>query len=201
MRQTISGLVAAVAVMSAAPAMACGGGLFGTGCSPCAQSYVGGCARSGLCRLRSRPTAAATPAAAAGPPSGCADPEQQYYYVNQGPTYTGPGNWAPRPTYQEGYVSGSYGYGSRSYYGYDGRLPAPASVRPALALLWRLPLCGPSERPLRLRCASRLRVALQPAGAPMAAVQRALRRLRRRAASLRLPRARAAPLLLITTII
>ena len=21
------------------------------------------------------------------------DPEQQYYYVNQGPTYTGPGNW------------------------------------------------------------------------------------------------------------
>ena len=29
------------------------------------------------------------------------DPEQQYYYVNQGPTYTGPGNWAPRPVYQE----------------------------------------------------------------------------------------------------
>ena len=44
MRQTISGLVAAVAVMmtaGAAPAMACGGGLF-TSCSPCA--YVAPCA-------------------------------------------------------------------------------------------------------------------------------------------------------------
>ena len=38
------------------------------------------------------------------------DPEQQYYYVNQGPTYTGPGNWAPRPVYREGSISG-YGYG------------------------------------------------------------------------------------------
>ena len=25
------------------------------------------------------------------------DPEQQYYYVNQGPTYTGPGAFAPHP--------------------------------------------------------------------------------------------------------
>ncbi len=25
----------------------------------------------------------------------------QYYYVNQGPTYSGPGNFAPYPTYQE----------------------------------------------------------------------------------------------------
>jgi hypothetical protein len=30
----------------------------------------------------------------------------QYYYVNQGPTYTGPGNFAPYPTYQESAVSG-----------------------------------------------------------------------------------------------
>ena len=35
---------------------------------------------------------------------------QQYYYVNQGPTYTGPGNFAPYPTYQEG------GYRHRPYY-------------------------------------------------------------------------------------
>ena len=34
------------------------------------------------------------------------DPVQQYYYVNQGPTYTGPGNFAPYPTYQEGGVRG-----------------------------------------------------------------------------------------------
>jgi len=30
----------------------------------------------------------------------------QYYYVNQGPTYTGPGDFAPYPTYQEASVSG-----------------------------------------------------------------------------------------------
>jgi hypothetical protein len=29
------------------------------------------------------------------------DPVHQYYYVNQGPTYSGPGNFAPYPTYQE----------------------------------------------------------------------------------------------------
>jgi hypothetical protein len=122
MRRRISALVAAIAVMSAAPAMACGG-LFDTGCSPCG-SYAGACAP---------PVYAAPVATYSGCNFGCGgwarellpDPVQQYYYVNQGPTYTGPGNWAPRPTYQEGYVSGSYGYGSRSYYGrsyygYDG---------------------------------------------------------------------------------
>lgn len=129
MRRTISGLIAAIAVMSAAPAMACGGGLFDTGCSPCAQSYVGACAP---------PVYVAPVAAYGGCNAGCGgwaserlpDPEQQYYYVNQGPTYTGPGNWAPRRTYQEGYVSGSYGYGSRSYYGYDGGYRARPYVRP-----------------------------------------------------------------------
>ena len=30
-----------------------------------------------------------------------ASPVHQYYYVNQGPTYSGPGNFAPYPTYQE----------------------------------------------------------------------------------------------------
>src|SRR5262245_30277961 len=99
MRQTISALVAAIAVMSAAPAMACGG-LFGTGCSPCAQSYVGACAS---------PVYAAPVAAYSGCNTGCGgwwaserlpDPEQQYYYVNQGPAYSGPGNWAPYRTYQ-----------------------------------------------------------------------------------------------------
>ena len=48
MRQMISGLVAAAAVMtvSAAPASACGGlGLFNS-CSPCGQAYVSPCAQS-----------------------------------------------------------------------------------------------------------------------------------------------------------
>ena len=78
MRQTISGLIAAIAVMTAgaAPAMACGGW------------------------VRER----------------LPDPEQQYYYVNQGPTYTGPGNWAPVRVYREATISG-YGYGyNRPYY-------------------------------------------------------------------------------------
>jgi hypothetical protein len=93
MRQILKGLIAAVAVMAAAPAMACG-------YTPCGQ-----------------PVYAAPVAAYAGcnPCGGWVrerlpDPEQQYYYVNQGPTYTGPGNWAPRPVYREGAISG-YGYG------------------------------------------------------------------------------------------
>jgi len=110
MRQVISGLVAAFAVVaaSAAPAMACGG-LFDS-CSPC--GYVGPCAT------------VYAPAYAYGGCGGCAwwgyerlpDPavqyhstavgSPQYYYVNQGPTYTGPGNFAPLPYYQESAVSG-----------------------------------------------------------------------------------------------
>jgi len=107
MRQILKGLVAAVAVMAAAPAMACG-------YAPCAQpvyvapvatyGYVGCNPCGGWVRER------------------LPDPEQQYYYVNQGPTYTGPGNFAPYPVYREGRISG-YGYGyNRPYrahrYGY-----------------------------------------------------------------------------------
>jgi hypothetical protein len=47
----------------------------------------------------------------------------QYYYVNQGPTYTGPGMLAPTPTYQERAVSGWQGYGPTAYgvdYRYSG---------------------------------------------------------------------------------
>ncbi len=108
MRQTISGLVAAIVVVtaSAAPAMACG--LFGGSCSPCGRAYVSPCAQAYV------PTYSYS-----GCNSGCwaferlSDPTQQYYsnrvqqyyYVNQGPTYTGPGAFAPYPTYQEGAVS------------------------------------------------------------------------------------------------
>jgi hypothetical protein len=96
MRQMITGLIAAVAVMAAAPAMACG-------YSPCAQQvYVAPepvysgcdpCGGGGYVRER------------------LPDPAQQYYYVEQGPTYTGPGDWAPRRVYREGSVSGWNGYG------------------------------------------------------------------------------------------
>src|SRR6266702_6092312 len=110
MRQMISGLVAAAAVMfvGAAPAMACG---FNP-CQPVAPVYSGcntGCGGYGVGygygygyeRL--------------------AEPTTQYYYVNQGPTYTGPGAFAPYPTYQESAVSGWGSYHSRPYhYGYDG---------------------------------------------------------------------------------
>ena len=108
MRQTISGMVAAVAVMmtmGAAPAMACYA-------SPCAPA----------------PVYVAPAPVYSGCNSGCGgwggwaterlpDPVHQYYYVNQGPTYTGPGNWAPRPVYQETSVS----YGNPYYGGYRAR--------------------------------------------------------------------------------
>ena len=120
MRQTISGLVAAVAVMTAGavPAMACGGGLFDGWCSACGQAYVSPCAQTYVPRV-----------AYSGCNTGCgawvydrlSDPVQQYYYVNQGPTYTGPGAFAPYPTYQEGAVSGRGADRRRPYYHYGHR--------------------------------------------------------------------------------
>jgi hypothetical protein len=110
MRQTISGVAAAIAVMTAgaAPAMACGF----TACSPCGQTYS-------PCEQAYTP-----PVVNTGCNTGCggwaherlaepttqyqsyAQPAPQYYYVNQGPTYSGPGAFAPYPTYQEEAVSG-----------------------------------------------------------------------------------------------
>jgi hypothetical protein len=107
MRHLISGLIATVAVMAAAPAMACGY----TGCGVpldyavavpvYTSSYCNPCAgvRWGHARL--------------------ADPEQQYYYVNQGPTYSGPGAWAPARVYREGAVWGyrhHHAYVAAPYY-------------------------------------------------------------------------------------
>jgi hypothetical protein len=58
----------------------------------------------------------------------------QYYYADQGPTYSGPGNFAPYRTYREGGYGGyhhrlyHYGYGTHHYrpwahtgYGYGTR--------------------------------------------------------------------------------
>ena len=127
MRKTMFGLAAAVAVIttvSAAPAMACGGGLF-TSCSPCA--YAAPCAPA--------PVYVAPAPVYSGCNTGCGgwaherlpDPVRQYYYVNQGPTYTGPGNWAPRPTYEEDALPvyrhrhHHYGYRAHRDYGYGPR--------------------------------------------------------------------------------
>jgi hypothetical protein len=119
----IKGLLAAFAVTTAgvAPAAACGG--WGTGCcntgyvSPCATTYVptysysyNPCGTCGTSWAYER----------------LAEPTTQYYYVNQGPTYSGPGSFAPYREYQEealptwgyghhyGYRQHGYGYG----YGY-----------------------------------------------------------------------------------
>jgi hypothetical protein len=107
MRQTIAGVAAAIAVMTvgAVPAMACGG-LYPGYAGPCLQRYVptqyhhGGC--YGGCGGWTYPR--------------LPDPVQQYYYVNQGPTYTGPGAFAPYPTYQESAVSGWDAYRRRPYH-------------------------------------------------------------------------------------
>jgi hypothetical protein len=101
MRQMISGVVAALAVIvaGAAPAKACYGG-----CSPC--GYVAPCAYvqpyAAYERLPDPYVQYHTAPAAALP---------QYYYVDQGPTYTGPGNLAPRRVYREDDV-----YGWRPHY-------------------------------------------------------------------------------------
>ena len=111
MRQMIKGLLAALAVTTAgvAPAAACGwgGGCCNTGYfSPCATAYVptysysynscGTCGTNwGYERL--------------------AEPTTQYYYVNQGPTYSGPGAFAPQPAYEEEALP-TWGY--RHHYGY-----------------------------------------------------------------------------------
>jgi len=120
MRQTVSGMVAAIAVMTAgaAPAMACGF----TACSPCGQTYS-------PCQQVYTP-----PVVNTGCNTGCGwayerladpasqyypEPAHQYYYVNQGPTYTGPGAFAPYQTYQEAAVSGWSAYRHHPHY-YDG---------------------------------------------------------------------------------
>jgi len=94
MRITISKWAAAIAVaaVSAAvsPAMA-GGGYYAGGCSPCGGGYVG-------YEVLPNPEPVT----------------RQYYYANQGPTFSGPGQFAPVPTYQETAI------GWRGYPRYDG---------------------------------------------------------------------------------
>ena len=110
MRQTISGLVAAIAVVaaSAAPASACG--LFDSGCG---QSYVAAPVYSG-CGCGAAYERLPDPAYQYGVQSYPA--VHQYYYADQGPTFTGPGDFAPHPTYQEGALPYYGGYHSHRHY-------------------------------------------------------------------------------------
>jgi hypothetical protein len=116
MRQTISGLIAAIAVMAAGtvPASACG--LFESTCGQIAVAPVySGCGCGGWAAHERLP-----------------DPElqygygdeaalHQYYYAEQGPTYSGPGDFAPRRVYRETAVPvwGGY-YHHRYHHGWHG---------------------------------------------------------------------------------
>lgn len=96
MRQMISAVVAALAVVvaGAAPAKACG-------FTSCEHTYVPSYGYSGYGY-----SGCATGCGAGWGFERLAEPTTQYYYVNQGPTYTGPGAFAPYPAYQESAVPG-----------------------------------------------------------------------------------------------
>ena len=102
MRTMFLGLLAAIAVMaaSAVPASACGG-CWGCGyASPCAPAYVQpfyGCGACGAAFERLPDPEVQYHSAPVGP--------RQYYYVNQGPTFSGPGAFAPYRFYDEGAVA------------------------------------------------------------------------------------------------
>jgi hypothetical protein len=115
MRHLISGLVAVAAVLtvSAAPALACGGGLFSS-CSPCGQTYVSPCAQQEV-YVAPAPVYSGCNSCGGWAHERLPDPVQQYYYVNQGPSYSGPGNYAPYPVYREREVS-DYSYRYNPYY-------------------------------------------------------------------------------------
>ncbi|MBU6459022.1 MAG: hypothetical protein KGQ48_16020 [Bradyrhizobium sp.] len=114
MRRTISGFVAAIAVVAAGtlPASACGV-FFEPACGyVVAPIYTGcdiGCGWAYYERLPNPELQYHWPVPVV----------HQYYYADQGPTYTGPGDFAPYPFYQE---AGGWGvYRHHRYDGYHGR--------------------------------------------------------------------------------
>lgn len=135
MRQKIAGLIAGVvlaATMSAAPVLACsslepcgGYGYYGNG-NGCGNGL--GCGYGyGVGYGYGYGYGYSVPERLPDPTVGFPYQSPQYYYVNQGPTYTGPGNYAPFPTYQERAVSGWGAYSRPYYYGYYGGPYANAS--------------------------------------------------------------------------
>jgi hypothetical protein len=110
MRQMISGIFAVIAltVAGAAPAAACGYG----GCTPCG-TYVSRCSP---CAYVSPCTPAYDRLTDPETQYQTVEPARQYYYVNPGPTYTGPGAFAPYPTYRN-----AYAYRWRHHYSFQPR--------------------------------------------------------------------------------
>jgi hypothetical protein len=103
MRTMLLGLLAAIAVMGAStvPASACGGCWGCDYASPCAPAYVqphNGCANACGAAFERLPDPEVQYHSAPVAP-------RQYYYVNQGPTYTGPAAFAPYRFYDEGAVA------------------------------------------------------------------------------------------------
>ncbi|MGJ5176997.1 hypothetical protein ACQR16_01835 [Bradyrhizobium oligotrophicum] len=136
MRGVISGLVAiaGLAIAGSAPAMACGA----SPCAPC--GYASPCA----------PTVTYQPAYTYQPGytyghAGCGscgaqyerlpEPTRQYYYVNQGPTYTGPGAFAPYPVYEERAIP-VYRYHHRRHAYEVTRVAPPMAYGHAQAYRW-----------------------------------------------------------------
>jgi len=114
MRFKLLGLATVLAAtVTAAPAMACyyGGcdGIYAlNGIDYNSRVYLGDCGYAYGCAVTYRER---LPDLDGGP---------QYYFVSHGPTYTGPGDIAPVPTYQERSVSGWAAYSRPYYYGYNG---------------------------------------------------------------------------------
>jgi hypothetical protein len=121
MRQTIFGLaVAAALTMTAgvAPAMACGGGLFQSSCSPC--GYVDPCAAP----VYVAPVYVAP--VYSGCNTGCGGWGQAALY--------GAGSWAPDAAYEAEALPAYGGYGGYGYsgYGYPRGIGYGYGVRPGL---------------------------------------------------------------------
>ena len=110
MRNTTTAIAAALAVLAAgaAPAMACE-----AYASPCGSGFYTPGAHYEVYESFEHLPVPPEPHVA-GPLA------PRYYYVNQGPTFTGPGMYAPVPTYQERAVTGWHGYDYGYYYGYNG---------------------------------------------------------------------------------
>ena len=156
MRRVISGLIgiAGLALAGSAPAMACGY----SSCAPC--GYASPCAPS----VAYQPAYTYQPAYSyhyghAYGAAGCgscgvryerlAEPTHQYYYVNQGPTYTGPGAFAPYPVYQESAIP-VYRYHHR-HHAYEETRVAPPMVygHPRSAYRWGASSYSHGHRVLR----------------------------------------------------
>lgn len=131
MRHTITGLVAGAVLVAvtagATPASACevlnpcgGGGLFQSGANynygyQTGYGYNGYRAGCGVvatgCGVVANPCGVVATGCGGYVAERLPDPTgPQYYYVNQGPLYSGPGNYAPAPVYQERTVTGWQGY-------------------------------------------------------------------------------------------